>query len=360
MKHHTRNLELNASVESLERSDLIEFSVASSEPFFRANEDNPNDGYYEVLVIGEENIDFSRMVDGKCPFLFEHDTEKQLGVVEKSYLSDGKLKILVRFSENDFPQTVLKDILSGIRRNVSVGYIVMETKVQQNRGDFPTVYITKWQPYECSSCTVPADHTVGYQRNLTNDSNQGITLNMDDKDKLQEQDSEQLDTEKQLDEVQNNATSTQADTSQNQPQTETPKPEDKELDPADEAEDILAAGELAGEEELARTCIQEKRSLKEFKQLVKQKRNLKEKNSMETPKKYSITKAIRSIWKGTKDAEYEMNISHNAQRTLNAEDDHDLFVPIGQFRALSSRSQFRWCSYQYHLLTNRVCSNTQT
>lgn len=303
---------------------------------------------------------FPVWLTGKCPFLFEHDTEKQLGVVEKSYLSDGKLKILVRFSENDFPQTVLKDILSGIRRNVSVGYIVMETKLQQNSGDFPTVYVTRWQPYECSSCTVPADHTVGYQRNLNNDSNQGITLNMDDKDKLQEQELKELGKEKQLDETQDNETSSPAETSQKQPQTETPKPEDKELDPADEAEDILAAGELAGEEELARTCIQEKRSLKEFKQLVKQKRNLKEKNSMETPKKYSITKAIRSIWKGTKDAEYEMNISHNAQRTLNAEDDHDLFVPIGQFRALSSRSQFRWCPYQYHLLTNRVCSNTQT
>lgn len=297
---------------------------------------------------------------GKCPFLFEHDTEKQLGVVEKSYLSDGKLKILVRFSENDFPQTVLKDILSGIRRNVSVGYIVMETKLQQNSGDFPTVYVTRWQPYECSSCTVPADHTVGYQRNLNNDSNQGITLNMDDKDKLQEQELEELGKEKQLDEAQDNETSTQAETSQNQIQAETPKQEDKELDPVDEAEDIRAAGELAGEEELARTCIQEKRSLKEFKQIVKQKRNLKEKNSMETPKKYSITKAIRSIWKGTKDAEYEMNISHDAQRTLNAEDDHDLFVPIGQFRTLGPRSRFRWCPYQYHLLTNRVCYNTQT
>lgn len=69
MKYHTRNLELNASVESLENADLIEFSVASSEPFFRVSEDNPDDGYYEVLVIGEENIDFSRMVDRQVSIL---------------------------------------------------------------------------------------------------------------------------------------------------------------------------------------------------------------------------------------------------------------------------------------------------
>ena len=98
MKHYTRNLELNASVESVENDKLIEFSVASSEPFFRVHDDNPDDGYYEVLVIGEENIDFSRMVDGKCPFLFENDKEKKLGVEAKSYISGGKLKCLVGLS----------------------------------------------------------------------------------------------------------------------------------------------------------------------------------------------------------------------------------------------------------------------
>ena len=160
---------------------------------------------------------------------------------------------------------------------------------------------------------------------------------MDDKDKLKEQPLEELENEKQLDETQ--------ETPQKQIQEETPEQEEKEIDPAAEAEDIRAAGELAGEEDLAETCIKEKRSLNEFKQLVKNKRNLKGNKSMETPKKYSITKAIRSIWKGTKDAEYEMNISRSAQRTLNVEDDHDLFVPISQFRALGPRSKFRWRTY---------------
>lgn len=54
---------------------------------------------------------------------------------------------------------------------------------------------------------------------------------------------------------------------------------------------------------------------------------------MENKKRYSITKAIRSIWKGTKDAEYEMNISQTASRNLQA-DDHDLFIPMNELRAL--------------------------
>ena len=320
MQYRKRDLELNTSFNAKD-NNLVEFSVASSEPFFRVSEDDPDDGYYEVLLIGEENIDFSRMNDGKCPFLFEHDTEKQLGVVEKAYIADNKLKVLVKFSENEFPQMVLKDILSGIRRNVSIGYIVMETSVQPNNGDFPTVYITKWQPYECTSCTVPADPTVGYQRTLNNET-QGSLLNMEE-EKLK-QPVEEIVDDKEVIQEENNEEQIVQEAVENQEEI------------VDETEEILAAGELADEEELAKKCISEKRSLKEFKQLVKNKRNLKGKKSMETPKKYSITKAIRSIWKGTKDAEYEMNLSHDAQRNLSTQDDHDLFVPIGQLRALGT------------------------
>ena len=321
MQKFTRELQVSVPIE---KDDLVEFSVASSEPFFRADDDL-NEGYYEVLEISDQAIDFSRLVDEKAPFLFEHDTEKQIGVVEKAYIQDEKLKVLVRFSENDFAQSVLKDILSGIRRNVSVGYIVMETRFQQNQGDFPTVYVTRWQPYECSSVSCPADHTVGYQRSL----NIGNNVNMN----------ENIEKNEDVKEVVEKTEETVVDENPAQKQVETVttteevKEEAKVLEEVDETEDILAAGELAGEEDLARQCIKEKRSLKEFKQLVKNKRNLKGNNSMENKKRYSITKAIRSIWKGTKDAEYEMNISQTASRNLQA-DDHDLFIPMNELRAL--------------------------
>lgn len=313
MQKFTRELQVSVPIE---KDDLVEFSVASSEPFFRADDDL-NEGYYEVLEISDQAIDFSRLVDEKAPFLFEHDTEKQIGVVEKAYIQDEKLKVLVRFSENDFAQSVLKDILSGIRRNVSVGYIVMETRFQQNQGDFPTVYVTRWQPYECSSVSVPADHSVGYQRNLKIGNN--LSMNNEDIKEV---------VETVVDETKEQPTMVET-----VPATEEVKEEAKVLEEVDETEDILAAGELAGEEDLARQCIKEKRSLKEFKQLVKNKRNLKGNNSMENKKRYSITKAIRSIWKGTKDAEYEMNISQTASRNLQA-DDHDLFIPMNELRAL--------------------------
>lgn len=321
MQKFTRELQINTAIE---KDKLVEFSVASSEPFFRADDDR-NEGYYEVLEISEQAIDFSRLVDEKTPLLLEHDTDKQIGVVEKAWIEDGKLKANVRFSKNAKAQEILNDVKDCIRRNVSVGYIVMETRLQQNPGDFPTVYVTRWQPYEISIVSCPADHTVGYLRNL-DIKPIGQDINMNDNEDVKEEVVEK--TEETV--VDENPAQKQVETVTT---TEEVKEEAKVLEEVDETEDILAAGELAGEEDLARQCIKEKRSLKEFKQLVKNKRNFKGNNSMENKKRYSITKAIRSIWKGTKDAEYEMNLSQTASRNLQA-DDHDLFIPMNELRAL--------------------------
>lgn len=315
MQKFTRELQVSVPIE---KDDLVEFSVASSEPFFRADDDL-NEGYYEVLEISDQAIDFSRLVDEKAPLLLEHDPDKQIGVVEKAWIEDGKLKANVRFSKNAKAQEILNDVKDCIRRNVSVGYIVEETHLQQNPGDFPTVYVTRWTPYEISIVSCPADHTVGYQRSLNIGNNVNMNENEDVKEEVVEKTEETV--------VDENPAQKQVETVTT---TEEVKEEVKEID---ETEDILAAGELAGEEDLARQCIQEKRSLKEFKQLVKNKRNFKGNNSMENKKRYSITKAIRSIWKGTKDAEYEMNISQTASRNLQA-DDHDLFIPMNELRAL--------------------------
>jgi hypothetical protein len=77
------------------------------------------------------------------------------------------LQVIVRFSENDFAQEVLKDIKAGIRRNVSLGYIITNYNVIKGQNDFDTMIVTEWTPYEGSSVSVPADHTVGFKRNLT-------------------------------------------------------------------------------------------------------------------------------------------------------------------------------------------------
>ena len=109
--------ELTAPDESV-ADNIITLSVASSAPYQR---EHPKLGTYdEVLVISEEAINFTRLVDERSPFLTNHDTDKQIGVVEKAYIKDEKLYVDVRFSENQYAQRILNDIKAGIRRNCSI------------------------------------------------------------------------------------------------------------------------------------------------------------------------------------------------------------------------------------------------
>jgi hypothetical protein len=111
-----RNLSIENSL--FDDQNILEFSLASEEPYLRFDE--AGKPYNEILVISEEAISFTRLVDQKAPFLFEHDTEKQIGVIERAFIADKKLKVVVRFSENTFAQEILRDIKAGIRRNVSL------------------------------------------------------------------------------------------------------------------------------------------------------------------------------------------------------------------------------------------------
>lgn len=110
-----RNLQINTVQKH--QQNTITFSCASSMKYLRTDDDF---SYYEVLEISENAIDFQRLVDCKSPLLFEHNTEKQIGVVTHAWIQNQKLYVTVKFSENDFAQAILKDIKDGIRRNVSI------------------------------------------------------------------------------------------------------------------------------------------------------------------------------------------------------------------------------------------------
>lgn len=111
-----RSLELQ--VQGAIDENIVQFSLASSTPYLRTEEDWT---YYEVLTISEEAISFERLVDQKAPFLFEHDTTKQIGVIERAFIADNKLQVVVRFSENEFAQSILRDIKSRYTQKCFIG-----------------------------------------------------------------------------------------------------------------------------------------------------------------------------------------------------------------------------------------------
>lgn len=118
----------------------------------------------EVLDHSPEAVDLSRLLAG-APLLLEHRRSEQIGVVEKAWLDgDRKIRALVRFSRSELAEPIWQDVLDGIRRNISCSYLIHEMVLERSEGGVDHYRITRWEPYEVSSVSVPADPTVGVGR----------------------------------------------------------------------------------------------------------------------------------------------------------------------------------------------------
>jgi hypothetical protein len=60
--------------------------------------------------------------------LLNHDLEKQIGVIEEAQISDADKvgRAVVRFGKSKLADEVFRDVVDGIRSNVSVGYEIMK------------------------------------------------------------------------------------------------------------------------------------------------------------------------------------------------------------------------------------------
>lgn len=120
----------------------------------------------EILDHSRAGIDLTYAARG-LPFLMDHDTRTQIGVLEDVALGkDGKLRAMARPGNHPDAAWVFADIRSGIRPHISIGYRVLEMKLEESgeRGD--TYRVTRWMPMEGSTVPVPADITVGVGRSM--------------------------------------------------------------------------------------------------------------------------------------------------------------------------------------------------
>ena len=119
----------------------------------------------EILDHSSGSVDLSRAKRG-LSFLDSHDAKAVIGIVEKVKVGDDKkLRGEVRFSRSAPAQQIKTDIQDGIRRFISVGYMVNEyTLEKSSKEEGDTYRATKWMPMEASSVGVPADPTVGNDR----------------------------------------------------------------------------------------------------------------------------------------------------------------------------------------------------
>lgn len=142
-------------------SRTIDVVFATETPVKRWNWDIGT--YIEVLEISNSAINAERL-DAGAQVLNSHkryDLNDVLGVVIKHWIKDGEAWATLRFSDRPEIESIIKDIQSGIIRNISCGYSVEEYTVTEKEGSLAVYRATKWTPAEISFVPVPADHNSG-------------------------------------------------------------------------------------------------------------------------------------------------------------------------------------------------------
>jgi len=125
--------------------------------------------YEEELVVSSEAVDLSRLNNGQAPVLNTHDAyelENVIGVVERAWIDGTEGRATVRLSDREDIAGLVRDIETGIIKNISVGYNVRKYEIisaanRPDGGTLPLYRAVDWQPAELSFVPIPFDAATG-------------------------------------------------------------------------------------------------------------------------------------------------------------------------------------------------------
>lgn len=124
----------------------------------------------EILSHNLGAPDFARLNDIGC-LLYNHNRDKVIGRIDKAWLDGEKGKALVTFDDDDESDKIFRKVKSGSIKGVSVGYQVFSWeevaagKVSSDGKHIgPCSIALRWEPYEISMVSIPADPNVGVGR----------------------------------------------------------------------------------------------------------------------------------------------------------------------------------------------------
>lgn len=147
--------------EGNERKFILSFS--SEEPYERW-------WGVEVLSHAEGAMDLTRLNSIGC-VLYNHNRDKVIGKVLRAWVENDRGNAEIEFDTDAESETIYQKVKSGTLKGVSVGYRVTHwEEVAANKtsvdGRFagPCDIATRWEPFEISIVSVPADPTVGVGR----------------------------------------------------------------------------------------------------------------------------------------------------------------------------------------------------
>lgn len=164
-KQLTRELKVNSiravEGEGNERKFILSFS--SEEPYERW-------WGLEILDHTEGAVDLTRLNTIGC-VLFNHKRDDVIGKINKAWLENNRGQAEIEFDTDDESEKIYQKVKNGTLKGVSVGYIIDSwEEVSANKtsadGRFtgPCNIARKWTPFEISIVSVPADPTVGVDR----------------------------------------------------------------------------------------------------------------------------------------------------------------------------------------------------
>ncbi len=148
----------------------IAISISSEAPVLRydwwGTSDDPR--YWEVLDHSPSSVVLDYARDG-LPFVASHrswDADQQHGIVNDIVVQKKTLRGDVKMSRAQRSQEIAQDMRDGIRKKVSVGYVVGDQYTQTKGGadGIPIRRYTAWMPLEVSTVPIPADYDVGVGR----------------------------------------------------------------------------------------------------------------------------------------------------------------------------------------------------
>lgn len=140
-----------------ESTRTVELAFSSEEPY---------DRYWgrEILDHSPQSIRLGRLTAGG-PLLCDHNSRDHVGVIESVQIGADRVgRAVVRFGKGARADEVYRDVLDGIRRSISVGYMIHKATLVEKGEELDTYRITDWEPFEVSLVSVPADPTVGIGR----------------------------------------------------------------------------------------------------------------------------------------------------------------------------------------------------
>ena len=139
----------------------VELAFSSEQPYARW-------WGIEILDHSPQSIRLGRLTSGG-PLLMDHDARDHVGVIESVALDADRIgRAVVRFGRSKRADEVFRDVQDGIRRSVSVGYVIHKAQLVETDDDGNDIFrVTDWEPFEVSMVAVPADASVGVGRSAS-------------------------------------------------------------------------------------------------------------------------------------------------------------------------------------------------